>query len=197
MHWVERDGLRVPVRLGGHVALDLCNTYAGWGEPPRAAGEWLKTYDHLVVWSKYAELLTPDEAARLRRRRATAAAPAVLTDTRRLRNLLHAAVLDPGDRRAVAGVNGFVRRAARELRLEPGLRPRLDVSSTAGIALPLLRAAWAAADLLTSGRLEEVGACPGNGCGWMFLDPTGRRRWCSMSSCGNRAKVRAYALRHR
>ncbi|HEX9231378.1 MAG TPA: CGNR zinc finger domain-containing protein [Jatrophihabitantaceae bacterium] len=31
----------------------------------------------------------------------------------------------------------------------------------------------------------------------MFLDPSGRRRWCEMSVCGNRAKVRRYAQRHR
>ncbi|HET7305552.1 MAG TPA: CGNR zinc finger domain-containing protein [Segeticoccus sp.] len=40
-------------------------------------------------------------------------------------------------------------------------------------------------------------ACPGDDCGWLFLNPGGRRRWCSMSPCGNRAKVAAHARRHR
>jgi hypothetical protein len=39
--------------------------------------------------------------------------------------------------------------------------------------------------------------CPGDDCGWVFLDHRGRRRWCSMQSCGNRAKVSAFAQRRR
>jgi predicted RNA-binding Zn ribbon-like protein len=38
-----------------------------------------------------------------------------------------------------------------------------------------------------------VRTCPS--CGWLFLDARGRRRWCSMATCGNRAKVRAHAAR--
>jgi predicted RNA-binding Zn ribbon-like protein len=40
---------------------------------------------------------------------------------------------------------------------------------------------------------DRVRAC--NRCGWLFLDSSrgGRRRWCSMSTCGNREK----ASRHR
>ena len=40
------------------------------------------------------------------------------------------------------------------------------------------------------GRLERVSRCPGRGCGWLFLNTSGRRRWCSMSTCGSRAKMR-------
>src|SRR6478736_4345946 len=43
--------------------------------------------------------------------------------------------------------------------------------------------------------VEAVHACPGNDCGWLFLDPRNRRRWCSMAVCGNRAKARAHARR--
>ncbi|MYV62710.1 hypothetical protein GTW37_28835, partial [Streptomyces sp. SID4931] len=25
---------------------------------------------------------------------------------------------------------------------------------------------------------------PGKGCGWLFLDTAGRRRWCSLGVCG-------------
>jgi predicted RNA-binding Zn ribbon-like protein len=30
---------------------------------------------------------------------------------------------------------------------------------------------------------------PGVDCGSLFLDPRGRRRWCDMAACGNRATV--------
>ncbi len=39
-------------------------------------------------------------------------------------------------------------------------------------------------------RLERVSCCPGRGCGWLFLNTSGRRRWCSMSTCGSRDKMR-------
>jgi len=39
-------------------------------------------------------------------------------------------------------------------------------------------------------RLKRVNRCPGRGCGWLFLNTSGRRRWCSMSTCGSRDKMR-------
>src|SRR4029077_10821821 len=39
-------------------------------------------------------------------------------------------------------------------------------------------------------RLERVTRCPGRDCGWLFLNTSGRRRWCSMSTCGSREKMR-------
>ena len=39
-------------------------------------------------------------------------------------------------------------------------------------------------------RLKRVSCCPGRGCGWLFLNTSGRRRWCSMSTCGSREKMR-------
>jgi predicted RNA-binding Zn ribbon-like protein len=34
-------------------------------------------------------------------------------------------------------------------------------------------------------------------CGWLFMDDSknGSRRWCSMRSCGNRAKAQRHYLR--
>jgi predicted RNA-binding Zn ribbon-like protein len=39
-------------------------------------------------------------------------------------------------------------------------------------------------------RLSRVSHCPGRNCGWLFLNLSGRRRWCSMSICGSREKMR-------
>ncbi len=40
--------------------------------------------------------------------------------------------------------------------------------------------------------------CANDGCRWVFEDTSrgGRRRWCDMTTCGNRAKVRRYRSRH-
>jgi predicted RNA-binding Zn ribbon-like protein len=44
--------------------------------------------------------------------------------------------------------------------------------------------------LADPGRLKRVSRCPGRDCGWLFLNSSGRRRWCSMSTCGSRDKMR-------
>lgn len=52
-------------------------------------------------------------------------------------------------------------------------------------------AAASAVDLLGDRtRLSRVRMCPGGNCGWLFLDTSGRRQWCSMDVCGSRAKMR-------
>ncbi len=71
-------------------------------------------------------------------------------------------------------------------------------AAAAGIETLLARLAQSAADLLGNpGRLARVRVCEGEGCGWLFVDDSrsARRRWCSMSDCGNRAKARAHYRR--
>jgi predicted RNA-binding Zn ribbon-like protein len=46
-------------------------------------------------------------------------------------------------------------------------------------------------------RLARVRICPGRDCGWLFLDASGRRRWCSMTTCGSREKMRRMYERRR
>ena len=56
----------------------------------------------------------------------------------------------------------------------------------------------AASDLLTSSRVSRVRECEDDrGCGYLFIDQTKNhsRRWCSMESCGNRAKARRHYSR--
>jgi predicted RNA-binding Zn ribbon-like protein len=70
-----------------------------------------------------------------------------------------------------------------------------DVDARSGTALALLAPVlWSAGDLLAGPRLDRVRRCANPECGWLFLDDSraGKRRWCSMSSCGNRAKARRH-----
>ncbi|HKB28995.1 MAG TPA: CGNR zinc finger domain-containing protein [Candidatus Limnocylindrales bacterium] len=55
--------------------------------------------------------------------------------------------------------------------------------------------AEAIVDELAAGRPDRFRICANDRCRWTFYDssPTGRRRWCDMSTCGNQAK----AARHR
>lgn len=70
-----------------------------------------------------------------------------------------------------------------------------DVDGKSGTALSLLAPVlWSAGDLLAGPALGKVRRCANPECLYLFLDDSraGRRRWCSMSSCGNRAKARRH-----
>lgn len=56
-----------------------------------------------------------------------------------------------------------------------------------------------ASDLLVSLDRRRLKQCPGPRCGWLFVDesPNNRRRWCSMATCGNRAKASRHYRRRR
>jgi predicted RNA-binding Zn ribbon-like protein len=89
--------------------------------------------------------------------------------------------------------------------LEMGARPRLDLDHGAvrighrHVASPsseaLVPIVNAIVTELASGRPDRFRICANDQCAWTFFDasPTGRRRWCDMRTCGNRAK----AARHR
>ena len=44
---------------------------------------------------------------------------------------------------------------------------------------------------------DRLGVCASDTCSWVFVDrsPGGRRRWCDMGTCGNRAKVARHRAR--
>lgn len=69
-------------------------------------------------------------------------------------------------------------------------------STALGQLAPIL---WSAGDLLAGNRLDKVKRCANPDCIWLFLDDSraGKRRWCSMSACGNRAKARRHYHRSR
>ena len=102
---------------------------------------------------------------------------------------------------ALAMVNALLRRAPRvELVPGPGgvgvSHRHSDVDPTgealARIIEPLVEA-------IATEATDRFRICANDGCRWVFEDTSraGRRRWCDMSSCGNRAKVRRYRSKQR
>lgn len=179
------DGLELPLPLAGHPALELCNTRAGWGEPEPK--EYLRSWRHLLALARDLGLVSREDAEVLR----GADDPAVLRRALAFREALYAACLDPRPGSAWDAVAAEAERAAAAATLRPG---GWSLPRTA--ELPLLAFARAAAELLTTPH-ARIRRCPGDGCGWLFLDARGRRRWCTMATCGNRAKARRHAARRR
>lgn len=57
--------------------------------------------------------------------------------------------------------------------------------------------AEAAADLLADPAVGRVRECEADGCVMLFLPAHPRRRWCSATRCGNRARVARYYARRK
>jgi len=193
------DDLVLPVAIATHPALDFCNTLAGWHEP--GAHDYLATYDHLAVWARETSLVdagSTAEALELASADPRGAARQ-LERARSLRGALYEACSAPTDDAAWDAVAGEARSAAARAVLNRGAPPgrRWSIAVDVGLERPVLELAREAADLLARTDLRHVQACPGTHCGWLFVDPSGRRRWCTMEVCGNRAKARRHAERQR
>ncbi|MEU6471424.1 BTAD domain-containing putative transcriptional regulator [Streptomyces massasporeus] len=185
---VRVDDQWLPWTTSGHPALEFCNTYAGWGGDPLPGSEWLPGYATLAVWAGHVDLIEERQVARLREQalQRPDEAAAALDEARRFRTDLYACLTDPRDGRAFRAVAGVVEEAARGsvlTRDEEGLA-RWRPSPSAGLRLPLHAVARPAGELLTDPRRFTLRSCPGRDCGWLFSDESGRRRWCSLRTCG-------------
>ncbi len=69
------------------------------------------------------------------------------------------------------------------------------VSPAGGVGAVVAAAGQAMAD----GSWLRLKACRADSCRWAFVDGTrnGSRLWCSMQTCGNREKARAFRLRQK
>jgi len=193
--------------LGGALCLDFTNTVNG--RYPSFNGEYLNSYDDLLLWSARAGSMTPGEAQVLHQAAARQPnqAAVVLGQAVELREAMYhifSAVANESTpmQDDLARLNFHLSQALGQLEIRP-------VSDSfawtwAGSPVDLGRVLWplvrSAADLLTSDRLNRVHECPPpEGCGWLFLDMSKNhsRRWCDMKTCGNAAKARRHYQRKR
>ena len=97
------------------------------------------------------------------------------------------------------------REVLNELAAQPCLVPRLLPGPTRtwvgvqGARSVLSSVARDATDLLGGPRAARLKRCEGSRCSLLFVDTSrsGRRRWCSMERCGNRAKATSFRTRRR
>ena len=165
----------------------------------------LRDFETLVRWLESAAVLDAERAGGIRRRaqQQPAGAAAALVDARRVRAALRSlAERGPMSDRVrtdgLAEINRVLGRSAgtRRVELRPDgtfIRSFVPVGDAfAGLVIPVVESA---ADALILGELNRVRRCADQRCQRVFFDNTknGRRRWCDMATCGNRAK----AARHR
>ena len=186
-------GVVLPKPVGAHPVLDFVNTRSDWTTRGPARTEWLTSYDAFLVWNSYVGLLPQQTVDRLLEQAAGKPTEVArrLHATLDFRLDLYDVLTGGGSFGAVARV---IEKAAGRRRLTSTDRGA-EWELPEDLALPLDNLAWLAGELLTDPSRAHVRVCPGESCGWLFLDARGRRKWCSMATCGNRSKVRAHAAR--
>ena len=168
----------------------------------------LRDFEWLVRWLDAAGVLDAERAAGIRRRaqQQPAGAAAALVDARRIRASLRA-LAERGQHSeqiradALQEINRVLGRSAGTRRVEgreDGSFARAFVpvgDAFAGLMIPVVESA---ADALVQGELLRVRRCADPRCPRVFFDSTrnGRRRWCDMSACGNRAKAARFRAHH-
>jgi predicted RNA-binding Zn ribbon-like protein len=163
---------------GEPLALDLVNTCWRQGDGER---DLLATTAGLAAWLEERGLSEVPASERVR--------GALIHARDVLRGVLEQAPGADEELNAVLA-RGFVVRG-----LEDG-RARERIVFTDEAWAP----AWRAADdylRLHAAGPERIRQCEMPSCVLYFHDTTGRRRWCSMAGCGNRAKAQRHYARSR
>lgn len=205
-----------PFFVGDHLALDFLNTLA---MPSGQRLEWLVDGSDLLDWLETAGAIAPRVAARFRAQAGpTQALDAVAAKARALREWFRRFVqthagrqLRPEALKELAPLNRLLAQDSNYQQVDAVSGWTSDSGARAGPFGWRAERRWTSPDQLLQPIAEAIGdlvsgadfrlvrACEGTGCTLVFYDRTKahRRRWCSMASCGNRAKAAAHRARQR
>ncbi|RKT99837.1 hypothetical protein C7H84_29195 [Burkholderia sp. Nafp2/4-1b] len=183
------------------LSIDFANTLYWRGAD--APTETFGTLDDLFAWCREQARVPAGltDACRARengKEKENGDAPATLARALALREALYRLFHAQAERREpqaddLALLGGFLAEAAPRValaRVDGGYAWRIP-QAHASLARLLSPVLWSATDLLGGARLAKVKRCANDACQWLFIDDSknASRRWCSMSSCGNRAKA--------
>src|SRR3954447_21477671 len=150
-------------------------------ETPAQLGRWLAERDLLAPNARVTKT-DLEEARRVRE---------ALRDVLAAKNGI-AADVDA----AMVEIDAAAQRAGLEVKFDPTC-PRVE-PTVGGVRGAIGRILVEVYDAMVDGVWERMKACRAEDCRWAFVDTSKNksRAWCSMESCGNRAKVHAYRQRH-
>jgi predicted RNA-binding Zn ribbon-like protein len=186
-----------PSLIAGRLALDFANTACAGGD---------LFWEEFVSFLVDAHVVTEERASRLRP--LLAAEPqsidAVVLKSLRFRESLRAifaamAAKKSFPRNWVEPINDILRitEGHDELTQEREAWRLEFMAREGGLEWLLAAMARSAAELIVEGPEAPIRRCANPACRLFFYDDsrTHRRRWCSMSSCGNRHKVAVFLRR--
>jgi predicted RNA-binding Zn ribbon-like protein len=186
----------------GELCLDFANTNE-WHASENPV-EHLNSFVDLISWGEQARLISAEAAESLRQQAfegpektmpAFEGAIRLREAVYRIFSRRYAGEPVPTD--ALKELNFVVQQALAHLQLIPedGRMVWEWTPGNQGIDIILWSVGRSAAELLTSEKADWVRECEDDrGCGYLFIDQSKNhsRRWCSMESCGNRAKARRH-----
>lgn len=166
--------------VAGRIVLDFLNT-ADWSAGGRVVHEKLHSVDDVNRWTDALGVgqIWADNSDRQ--------IPGLLALRAQLRDMVLATT-------GLAQPSGQNHLGASSVRWPMPLH----AFSVADYPLEQLITVSAMAVLSDPREYGRIKLCPGTDCGWLFVDETRnrRRKWCSMETCGNRAKARRHYQRH-
>ena len=184
--------------ISGRLALDFVNII-----PPKAKLSW----NEFIEFVESARIVTPERGGELLalERSDPQAAESLLRKAQRLSAALRLAFEGVLHRQRVQRewiepINEILRitEGHDELTAADNDWEIQFVASESGLEWLLAAVARSAAEIIAEGPHARLRLCANPRCGLFFYDTsrTHRRRWCSMTVCGNRHKVAAFARRH-
>jgi len=188
--------------LGGRLAIDFANSYKRIGREK----EGISNFEDLLTFMKSHHLLHEDEASDLHMflfqnpGRCQKVVDTLINLRQSFRNVLTELSQGwPANPDFFADINKRLANYKSYHKVELSdqgmeLKTIIDEAGPEKLMFPIVHDI---ADFLTSDHVEKTRACAGDNCDLYFVNQSrnGRRRWCSMSTCGNRAKVNAYLKR--
>lgn len=174
--------------------------------PTSAPLDTLTSYEALALWARDQHLVSAAAAERLiaESKKHPHQAALVLARAKEFREALNslAEAIDAGRQphaATLATIGECLAGAYANARLVPHDGTLQWIASAED---DLDRILWeigrAAGRLVISPRLARVRACAAGDCGWWFVDDTKNRsrKWCDMTLCGNREKLRRFRAKH-
>jgi predicted RNA-binding Zn ribbon-like protein len=192
------DVLTSPGLIGGRLSIDFVNELG-----PSSDFSWEELLHFLLL----TRIISSERSARLLAlpQSDPQSAGSLLGKAQRVRASLaevFGAVVDKEavSRDSVEPINEVLRitEGHDELLQQNGRWGLEFVAREGGLDWLLAAIARSAAELISEGPSAHLRVCSNPSCGLFFYDNsrTRRRRWCSMSLCGNRHKVAAFSRRH-
>lgn len=188
--------------VGGALCLDFANTINSRREPEH---DYLLTYSDLVNWAGKVEILSGQQVKSLKQRETqdSKRAAQALEKGRTAREIIYrvfSAIANkskPKEEDLIAITRLFEEAIANGQHVKVANHYEITWKADATFEALLWQIVFSAEYLLISEELSRVKECPN--CGWLFLDTSKNqsRRWCSMNTCGARAKMRRYHSRLR
>ena len=181
--------------VGGNLALNFANTESGRNGPQHL--NHIQSAADIVIWARHAKVI--DEAVAI-----TESDSHLFTEGQDLRQAIYEVssalaagkIPSPKLTQSLAKAHGRTLQSAT-LTARDGkyLWTWERAEESADVILGPI--AQAAVNLLTTHDHTRIKQCQGKHCGWLFYDSTknNSRRWCDMSVCGNRSKIKALRKR--